>query len=224
MSIGSNIKMIRLEKGLSIKELAEMADVTTSLISQIEHDKANPSINTLLAISTALNTDIRLFFQGYTPDEPAAVVRPKDRVCVGNLGTYNCLSPGASTRKVPEINNPHQEGYEFCYVIHGKVKATIEKTVYILEAGDAITYDASKKHVLSNASQGDTELISVLIPGMKQEPPLNRTAKTGKGLSPLPVFYPFCPQDRTSPKLHTPPAFSSPPSRPKTHGAAPLLI
>ena len=63
MSIGSNIKMIRLEKGLSIKELAEMADVTTSLISQIEHDKANPSINTLLAISTALNTDIRLFFQ-----------------------------------------------------------------------------------------------------------------------------------------------------------------
>lgn len=191
MSIGSNIKMIRLEKGLSIKELAEMADVTTSLISQIEHDKANPSINTLLAISTALNTDIRLFFQGYTPDEPAAVVRPKDRVCVGNLGkgwiqqyltnsdlkrfsvTYNCLSPGASTRKVPEINNPHQEGYEFCYVIHGKVKATIEKTVYILEAGDAITYDASKKHVLSNASQGDTELISVIIPGMKQEPPLN---------------------------------------------------
>ena len=58
-------------------------------------------------------------------------------------------------------------------MIHGKVKATIEKTVYILEAGDAITYDASKKHVLSNASQGDTELISVIIPGMKQEPPLN---------------------------------------------------
>ncbi len=186
MSIGSNIKAIRTEKGITIKELAAMVNVTTSLISQIEHDKANPSINTLLAISTALNTDIRTFFQGYAPDEPAMVVRPEDRILVGNSETgwiqeyltssdlkrfsviYQRVPPGASTRKVPEINDPAQEGYEFGYVIKGRLKVTVEKTAYVLEAGDAITFEAQKDHYLVNCYKEDTELIWLIIPGRKQ--------------------------------------------------------
>ncbi len=186
MSIGSNINKIRIEKAITMRALAEAAGVTTSLISQIEHDKANPSINTLLAISNALNTDIRKFFQDYSVDESPAVVRLKDRIWVGSLEkgwvqqyltnsdlkkfsiTYNSISPGASTSKLPEINNPSQAGYEFGYVIKGRLKIKVEKATYILEEGDAITFEAQKKHTLTNVFEGNTEAIWVVIPGMLQ--------------------------------------------------------
>ncbi len=186
MSIGSNINRIRLEKGISMKNLASAAGVTVSLISQIEHDKANPSINTLLAISTALNTDIRNFFQGYAPAEPAAVVHPQDRVCVGSPAkgwiqqyltnsdlkkfsvTYNCVAPGASTDKIPEVNNPSQGGYEFGYIIKGELMVKVEKSTYLLKEGDAITFEGEKKHSLTNLSKDATEIVWVVIPGMKE--------------------------------------------------------
>lgn len=186
MSIGSNINKIRLEKGISMKSLAGAAGVTVSLISQIEHDKANPSINTLLAISAALDTDIRNFFQGYAPSEPAAVVHPQDRVCVGSPAkgwvqqyltssdlkkfsvTYLHVASGASTDKIPECNNPAQEGYEFGYIIKGELMVKVEKSSYLLKAGDAITFEGQKKHSLTNLSKEPTEVVWVVIPGMKE--------------------------------------------------------
>ena len=187
MSIGSNIHNIRISKGVTMRELAATTGVTTSLLSQIEHDKANPSINTLIALSNALGTDIREFFQGYTLDEPAEVVHPRDRIRVGNpakgwvqqyltgsdpktfTATYASLSPGASTTKIPEVNNPAQAGYEFGFVLKGRLRVTVEKSIYVLEEGDAITFHAGKKHSVTNAYQGNTEIIWIIIPGMRED-------------------------------------------------------
>ena len=49
-------------KQLTIKEVAERANVTSSLVSQIENNKANPSINSLMAVAKALNVPIGSFF------------------------------------------------------------------------------------------------------------------------------------------------------------------
>lgn len=186
MSLGSNIHNFRIAKGYSMKELAVAAGVTTSLISQIEHDKANPSINTLLSISSALNVSISEFFT-QTKEDPseAYIIKKEDRIPVGNPKkgwtqlylthnnldalsvTLNVLEPGATTKKIPEVNHPLQTGYEFGLVLEGKLRIDIENKPYILEEDDAITFDASKKHILSNASTSTTKILWVVIPGME---------------------------------------------------------
>lgn len=58
--IGYNISSIRKEKGLSLSELAEKAEISKSYLSNIERNlNDNPSIQVLVKISQVLNVDIR---------------------------------------------------------------------------------------------------------------------------------------------------------------------
>lgn len=55
IDIGKKIEQQRKEKGLTSKELAKMADITPSMLSQIERGSANPSIQTLKVLAKALD-------------------------------------------------------------------------------------------------------------------------------------------------------------------------
>ena len=94
MSIGTRIRAVRTLRGLSSSELANQAGVSRGLISQLELDRANPSIETLRRIAAALDSPIAAFFD----DEPAngIVVRRNERktLKVPRSGlTYQLLTP-----------------------------------------------------------------------------------------------------------------------------------
>ena len=55
IDIGKKIEKQRKEKGLTSKELAKMAEITPSMLSQIERGSANPSIQTLKVLAKALD-------------------------------------------------------------------------------------------------------------------------------------------------------------------------
>lgn len=56
--LGRNIKSIRISKGLTQDNLAELVSCNTSHISNIENNHTKVSLNVLLAIANALNTSI----------------------------------------------------------------------------------------------------------------------------------------------------------------------
>lgn len=62
INIGEKIAEFRKAKNLSIRELANLSQVTPSLLSQIERGLSNPSINSLKLISKALDIPIFHFF------------------------------------------------------------------------------------------------------------------------------------------------------------------
>ncbi|GFN22287.1 hypothetical protein TAMC210_06030 [Thermanaeromonas sp. C210] len=61
MDIGNTIRMQRLAKGLSIRELARLTGLSPSAISQIETGKSIPNILTIKAITEALGISVYLF-------------------------------------------------------------------------------------------------------------------------------------------------------------------
>ena len=61
LSLGKKIQEIRSAKGFSVRKTANLAEITPSMLSQIENDLVNPSINTLRCIATALDTPIYIF-------------------------------------------------------------------------------------------------------------------------------------------------------------------
>lgn len=56
----SIIKELRKNKGLSQKGLADLINVSSAYIQQIECNKKNPSVSTLQKIASALNVDLSL--------------------------------------------------------------------------------------------------------------------------------------------------------------------
>ncbi|MDO4302115.1 MAG: helix-turn-helix transcriptional regulator [Clostridia bacterium] len=61
MSVGSNIKFLRMMKGLSQEELAERVNVTKSMISQIERGTKNLTMELSVELARELGCDIRDF-------------------------------------------------------------------------------------------------------------------------------------------------------------------
>ncbi|GAA0124764.1 helix-turn-helix domain-containing protein [Clostridium senegalense] len=62
MSIGKNLKFIRKEQNLTIRDLVQLSDVGKSTISDIENDNVNPTTATLEKLAKALNVSVNDFF------------------------------------------------------------------------------------------------------------------------------------------------------------------
>ena len=62
LKIGEKLRDARTKRGLSLRKLAAMTDVSASLLSQIENQKANPSVRTLHSLADALGVPVDAFF------------------------------------------------------------------------------------------------------------------------------------------------------------------
>ena len=58
VNLGKQLKRIRQNKGLSLKQVAEMSDVSIGLISKIENFRTTPSLPVLLKIMQSLEIDL----------------------------------------------------------------------------------------------------------------------------------------------------------------------
>ena len=62
-AFGKRVRKLRLEKGISMRYLADLADVDYTQISKIETGKINTTISTAYAISKALDISLDKLFQ-----------------------------------------------------------------------------------------------------------------------------------------------------------------
>ena len=63
LEIGQKIKQLRIQKGLTLEELASRSELTKGFLSQMERDLTSPSIATLNDILEALGTTLAEFFK-----------------------------------------------------------------------------------------------------------------------------------------------------------------
>lgn len=68
MTIGTRIRQARQELGLSQRELAG-EDMTRNLLSALEHDRAKPSLDTLMVLSQKLHRPVGYFLEEDEPEE-----------------------------------------------------------------------------------------------------------------------------------------------------------
>jgi transcriptional regulator with XRE-family HTH domain/quercetin dioxygenase-like cupin family protein len=61
-AIGEKLRGIRQERQLSLRELAKKAEISASMLSQIENGKAFPSVRSIYSIAAALAVSVDYFF------------------------------------------------------------------------------------------------------------------------------------------------------------------
>lgn len=174
--LGEKIKEIRLSKGMTIKDVTDKAKITRSLLSQIENNKANPSINSLMAIAQAINVPIASFFDEDRQHITPVVKAGERKVLQTKSGvTYHLLTPDVGKHRIEFLYNVFEEGgstdkmykhigEECGIVLQGKLKVDYGDKEYILEKGDSIIIDSSKPHKLTNIHKGKTVAIWVDTP------------------------------------------------------------
>jgi transcriptional regulator with XRE-family HTH domain len=81
---GARLRLLRLEAGLTIRRLANQADLSETALSAIEHGRATPSLPTLRKLSSVLGVGIA-DLAGYNdlPEKTLAQRICKARLCAG---------------------------------------------------------------------------------------------------------------------------------------------
>jgi len=76
-AVGGQVRRYRSERGLTLAAVAERTGLNIGYLSQIENDKASPSLSCLASLGEALDVPIAWFFMGEVP--PPRVVRASER-------------------------------------------------------------------------------------------------------------------------------------------------
>ncbi len=76
--VGDRIRFLRKSKGWSQEELGEYAALSYKFIGEIERGTVNPSLDTLMGISNALNVEITCLFSG----DQLLVLRENDIISI----------------------------------------------------------------------------------------------------------------------------------------------
>lgn len=178
VNIGKKIQEYRKSKNLSIRELADKAGVTASLLSQLERNLANPSINTLKAVAKSLDAPLFSFFMDSGEHGPL-VVRAEHRkklIFPDNENfTYELLTPDTNgaiefllmslaPRTLSSDTAQGHEGEEVAYVTLGTVILSLEGDLITLKAGDSIRIPPFRKHRWENATDERSEVIFAVTP------------------------------------------------------------
>ena len=98
-SLGARIKALRLERDLQQRQLAEKAELTPSMVSQIESGRLTPSLNTLRKLADALGVTLAAIFDGQ-PSGRVLVSRNKDYPVVSFDGSSERWAVLGATRQM----------------------------------------------------------------------------------------------------------------------------
>lgn len=177
IKLGKKIATARINKNLSLRQLAKMINVTPSLLSQIERGVANPSLNTLRMIAIALDVSLfSLFIEQANADNLITRADNRKRIIFPhNTGEYVLLSPNLNgaiemiMMNIPPQSQsapvplPHQ-GEEVAYVMSGTVTLFLGDIIETLYQGDSVKIPPGLPHKWENRSDSAVTLIFAVTP------------------------------------------------------------
>lgn len=177
--ISQKIKELRKAKGITVQELADKAEVSKGLISQIENSRTVPSLLVLVNIIRALNLDMNGFFNDIDQHQQAS------RIIVVRQDRYLPIKENAKGYRYQRIISRAVKGcpmdimladlkkgarrsqmvkadaWEYQYVIKGTVEYQVHNEVHVLEAGDSIFFDGRLGHKPSNIGDDDARMLLI---------------------------------------------------------------
>lgn len=172
LRLGRRIRALRLERGLSLVEVAQRAGLSVGALSQIERGLSSLRVKALWPLAGALEIEPhRLIADDTASDLYVVRTAARKSLPVRSDGmTKHLLSPpgssltGLMVRVEPGGGTAgayHHAGHEFGLVVAGEVELTIDTVVYRLKAGDSFAFRSTLDHAFRNVGGGPCEIVWV---------------------------------------------------------------
>jgi transcriptional regulator with XRE-family HTH domain len=178
--LGERVRHRRKARNMSLKEVAELANISISLLSQIERGISSPSVRVLASLANALNVGLGNLFDDSLnqifEERDKIVVRAGERKHLGfwrNGISKELLTPqtGESGLEIfmlviePGGNTGSQvythEGEEGGMVLEGAITIEVDSKVYQLSAGDSFRFNSGRPHSFRNVGREPARVIWV---------------------------------------------------------------
>lgn len=178
-SFGEKLRAYREENEISLKALAEKAEISIGILSQMERGMNSPSLRTLTKVRTALGLPSSFFFDDDHPQRDVPGVA--NFICRANERPQLHLGKGAVHKELLH-HNPSRV-FEFMtvelppnsqtgtssypsekggFVLEGEVVVTIGGDTATLYEGDSLLFDGVTPHALANHTDRTAKLLWII--------------------------------------------------------------
>jgi transcriptional regulator with XRE-family HTH domain len=176
MEIGFHLKKLRKEKNYTLKDVAFKTSMSVSLLSQIENDKASPSLNSLQVLLRFYGVGLSAFFNQVERND-YLIIRKKDAETIitkpgkatltflaSKLQNTNKVSYKAELEPDSEVNFAQLDenimGERFIYIISGSIEVVLKnEEAFILASEDSIIFRSFISCKLTNTSSRPSKIL-----------------------------------------------------------------
>lgn len=174
MTLGEKLKKLRLEKQMTLHDVAKATGYSKALISRIENDSVSPSIGSLVKIASVLRVKLNDLFTAIEGGRLLVVKKnerkshpPVSGIVVEELCESSPANKMTAAIKIFESGAESEEaradgaGEEWWYILKGKLEVSVDETTAELNEGDSIYVISGSVRKWRNPSKGKASVLTV---------------------------------------------------------------
>lgn len=167
--VGPRLRQMRKEREVTLAALSEATGISVSTLSRLESGLRKPSLELLLPIAQAHQVPLDELVGAPAVGDPRVRAEPihrHGRTYIpltrqpGGLQAFKVLLPHRAVEPEPRTH----EGYEWLYVLSGRVRLVLGEHDVVLAAGEAAEFDTRVPHWFGSTGEGPAEFLSLFGP------------------------------------------------------------
>lgn len=167
-AVGPRLRALRRHRRITLAELSVTTGISESTLSRLESGKRRANLELLLPLARAYGVPLDDLVGAPRTGDPRVHLRPIHRHGMtflpltrraGGVQAYKMIIPA---RREPAPTDPQtqtHEGYEWLYVLNGRLRLILGDRDLILTSGEAAEFDTHHPHWLGTADSAPVELL-----------------------------------------------------------------
>ena len=170
-AVGPRLRALRVRGGATLAQLSAATGISTSTLSRLESGQRRPTLELLLPLARAHRVQLDELVGAPETGDPRVHLRPvvhRGMTAIpltrrpGGIRAYKLLLPAGWPGT--ELEQQTHEGYEWVYVLDGRLRLLLGERDVVLTVGEVAEFDTRTPHALVNAHDGVTELLVLFGP------------------------------------------------------------
>jgi transcriptional regulator with XRE-family HTH domain len=168
-TVGPRLRALRRQRGTTLADLSTATGISVSTLSRLESGARRPTLELLLPLARAHGVTLDELVDAPPTGDPRIHLRPVTRHGMtmlplsrraGGIQAYKLVIPGRATG-APEPEPQTHEGYEWLYVLNGRLRVVLGEHDLVLAPGEAAEFDTRLPHWFAAAGPEPVEILSL---------------------------------------------------------------
>jgi transcriptional regulator with XRE-family HTH domain len=158
--VGPRLRALRVQREVTLAGLSATTGISVSTLSRLESGQRRPTLELLLPLARAHQVPLDELVDAPATGDPRVHPKPfdRDRVTVvpltrrpGGLQAFKQLYPAHWPGR--ELEQKSHEGYEWLYVLSGRLRLLLGEHDVTLKPGEAAEFDTHVPHAFATGDE-----------------------------------------------------------------------
>jgi len=169
--IGARLRFLRTARDRTLTAVADSTGISLSTLSRLESGQRRATLGMLLPLARTYGVTLDELVGGPQTGDPrvhmrtsrhrgATVISLTEKA--SGIGAFKYILPAPKKPALPDLKT--HDGYEWLYVLSGRLRLLLGSSELILSAGEAAEFETRVPHWMGNADKDTVEFLALFGP------------------------------------------------------------